>query len=293
MSKKAARLFLTWMNKILHYGEVKMMQTWVEIWFLPPPRTFYNLIDKTLSRLCSWLQVAEFWEVMSYVFTLTASRSWFPFPVYTQIAQICQYYSFVLFFLNKEQIYNCNLLWGWSDSCLLAWSCRCCCVCKAIVVKKSVGTTSAVNTYVHPFYFQLYPQRPHGFFFFFFFDKAVFIIIKVNINAVDPNTLSTFEEVKYRLSEADSLNMFLRALKRKIYLMSGGLESENVFGTSSRETVKPAALSLICKWQCRVMMGNVSLWLSKVIFLLLTFTPFRNVLSGHHSDKCISDWVSK
>lgn len=82
--------------------------------------------------------------------------------------------------------------------------------------------------------------------FLFFFDKAVFVIIKVNIN-VDPNTLSTFEEVKYRLSETDSLNVFLHTVKGKIYLMSGGLESENVFGTGSRETVKPAALSLICK----------------------------------------------
>lgn len=82
-------------------------------------------------------------------------------------------------------------------------------------------------------------KRQHG--------KEVFIIIKVNINAVDPNTLSTFEEVKYRLSEADSLNVFLHAVKGKIYLMSRGLESENVFRTGSRETVKPAALSLICK----------------------------------------------
>lgn len=39
------------------------------------------------------------------------------------------------------------------------------------------------------------------------------------------------------------------------------------------------------------MMGNASLWLSRVIFL--ASTPFRNVLSRHHSDKCISDWVSQ
>lgn len=39
------------------------------------------------------------------------------------------------------------------------------------------------------------------------------------------------------------------------------------------------------------MTGNASLWLSRVIFL--ASTPFRNVLSRHHSDKCISDWVSQ
>lgn len=133
------------------------------------PLELYNLIDKTLGRLCPWLQVAEFWEVMPYVFALTPSRGWQQlelfspcrtdggnmsingeiWPVYTQITQICQYYcnlkkqkpknKFTTAISCEVEVTAVRLL-GPASAAMCA---------KAVVGKKCVGTKSAANTHVN------------------------------------------------------------------------------------------------------------------------------------------------
>lgn len=102
--------------------------------------------------------------------------------------------------------------------------------------------------------------------------------------------LSTFQEVKNRFTEADSLTVALKAAEEKEtwWEEEGERESIRCWPTEgSHGFVRLAALSLISKWQRRVMMGNASLWLPSVIFLLPAFTLCTNVLSGRYSDVCV------